>query len=551
MGISGDLGDVSVAEVMQFIHFGRRTGTLVVNGAYRRAEVVFHKGRIVRADEPGTDLLGRIILKRKMIDRDTLAEAIHIQQTEKPRRSIGLILVRMGAITKGQLRSAVTEQIEGAVYELVTWKEGDFHFQLDEFKPIDDIGMEPGEILPEINIDTQMVVLEALRIFDEKNRDRSVREKHNLPPPTGEEDAPTMGVTLHQEVPVNEVRLGGTPLAPELRVTADEVELEDPLRGLAIATLKEPSTAERARPETARAAGSRALVQIVTEDDGLFDALRESLMRAKTKPERVRVTAAGAVLPGGASQIVVLDLRQGESGVDQITDLCRAHPRASLIAIADRLQPTTEAFRAGAVAVVPPEADAISAVVRSMLRIRVGGGSRPVMHFGDSGFAKLRKVVTDLGSGLLSATVALNLMNVISESVERAIMFLVQRTTLITVGAFGFGVNGKPLAEAMKGLRIDLVDGGVLTETVADGLARSVSFEAMSLCTGFAELVGPPVSGQAVLFPVLGSEDVIAVIYADNGAVDEEIEEIEILEMAAAQVGIAFENELMRRRLAN
>ena len=43
----------------------------------------------------------------------------------------------------------------------------------------------------------------------------------------------------------------------------------------------------------------------------------------------------------------------------------------------------------------------------------------------------------------------------------------------------------------------------------------------------------------------------IAVIYADNGAVDEEIEEIEILEMAVAQVGIAFENELMRRKLAN
>ena len=66
----------------------------------------------------------------------------------------------------------------------------------------------------------------------------------------------------------------------------------------------------------------------------------------------------------------------------------------------------------------------------------------------------------------------------------------------------------------------------------------------------FAEVVGRPRTGQVVVFPVLGSQQVISVIYTDNGPLSREIEEIEILELAAAQVGVAFENELLRRRMA-
>ena len=52
-----------------------------------------------------------------------------------------------------------------------------------------------------------------------------------------------------------------------------------------------------------------------------------------------------------------------------------------------------------------------------------------------------------------------------------------------------------------------------------------------------------------MVFPVLGSERVNSLVYTDNGQVSREIEEIEILELAAAQVGVAFENEMLRRRM--
>jgi hypothetical protein len=43
---------------------------------------------------------------------------------------------------------------------------------------------------------------------------------------------------------------------------------------------------------------------------------------------------------------------------------------------------------------------------------------------------------------------------------------------------------------------------------------------------------------------------VISVIYADNGDREEPVEDIDILELATAQVGMAFENELLRRQIS-
>jgi hypothetical protein len=43
---------------------------------------------------------------------------------------------------------------------------------------------------------------------------------------------------------------------------------------------------------------------------------------------------------------------------------------------------------------------------------------------------------------------------------------------------------------------------------------------------------------------------VIAVIYGDNARSNRAIEEIDFLELAMMQVGLAFENELLRRKAA-
>ncbi|HEY4593087.1 MAG TPA: hypothetical protein VIJ61_11810, partial [Thermoanaerobaculia bacterium] len=177
----------------------------------------------------------------------------------------------------------------------------------------------------------------------------------------------------------------------------------------------------------------------------------------------------------------------------------------------------------------------------------VRGAPRPDSR---SGVARLRRVFGDLRSGLISATVALNLMHIISESVERAVLFLVKRDHLVALGAFGSDSNGRPLAEVTRGLKLDLGVDSALARSLETSEVQSLTFDDAELPEPFRSMVGPPKNNQVVIFPVLGAQRVISVIYTDNGDNEKPIEDIDILELATAQVGMAFENELLRRQIS-
>src|SRR6185295_11089178 len=170
MSISGSLKDVSVADVMQFIHLGRRTGTLLLIRGPEKAMIGFHGGRLVSAQAPRTPKLGDLLVSSGMIDRGILDGAIRSQNEELERRSLGQILISSGSIDAEGLRQVIAQQIEQAVSEVMVWETGNFEFAIDDLRPIDDIALYPSDVLPDADINTQMVLLEAARIFDERSR---------------------------------------------------------------------------------------------------------------------------------------------------------------------------------------------------------------------------------------------------------------------------------------------------------------------------------------------------------------------------------------------
>src|SRR5437016_11363343 len=180
MSLSGNIEDVSVADALQFIHLGGRTGTLTLNCGEAKAGIGFHQGRIVNAWAPGGKRLGELLIEAGVLQQATLEEALRGQESEHPRRSLGQILVAMKAVDSDTIYRTIEQQIERTVYDLVTWNQGTFHFALDDLKPIDDIAVVPGDVIRHLNLDTQMVLLDALRIFDERSRQQ--REQRNDTP---------------------------------------------------------------------------------------------------------------------------------------------------------------------------------------------------------------------------------------------------------------------------------------------------------------------------------------------------------------------------------
>lgn len=534
MSLSGNLEDVPLADVLQFIHLGRRTGTLSLSRDSIRAEIGFHHGQIVGAWSPSSKKLGDLLCESGLVERDFLDEALTIQQSKHPRRSLGKILVGLGVVTTDAIRKVVEEQIAQTVYELVTWTRGTFRFELDELRPIDNIGMYPGDIIPHIDLNTQMVLLEATRIFDERNRARE----------EGGGDGSFSGddeTEVHFDLQGVESGDGG--------VDADAEVEEDPFLDL----LEEEDQVV-SRPRITSALEGKIeppRLQILSPDDEFCQQLATAVTKDVSHFVRVKIHEAGTRLPGEAPPVVIVDVRQGGSKVADIASLRYSRPRAPIIAVVDATVSPSEVFEAGALAALPGEVGAVVACLRSIIRNRIDVASGEEVNPAagtKAGFARLRRILADLRSGLLSATVALNLLHIISESVERAILFLVKQHELVALGAFGFSDQGSPLAEATRGLRLELLGGDALTECVTDGQVRSMSFDQAGFPTELTELVGRPQNGQVVIFPVLGSQRVISVIYADNGLTNRPIEDIEILELATAQVGMAFENELLRRQ---
>ncbi len=590
MSLSGNLEDVSVADALQFIHLGGRTGTLSLAANGRTAEIGFHQGRIVNAWGPGSKRLGDLLVDNGALDRETLGKALAVQESETPRRSLGQILVAMNAIAADTMYRAVEHQIEKTVYDLVTWTQGTFQFALDDLKPIDDIAVFPGDVVRHLNLDTQMVLLDALRIFDERNRDQGKVAPPPVPPPAPAEEDPPSALPSADEI---EAQLSQVGLVTE-RISAPPVHEEGPagestdadnsgqnnqlpfdspdlaramgeLLGAADQT-PEGLIAASARAgllhgqdgegplvgtAQARAAGEphvKPRLQVVTADRQLSEKLAQ-LLADEANVTRQTLREAGTPPPGEPPPAVLLDLRGGGVALEALEALRRARPRAALMAVVDSAVPMARVYETGVLVVVPGDLGVILSSFRSMMRSRTeqaAGTARSEKL--NANFAKLRRIVGDLRSGLISTTISLSLMNIISESVERAVLFLVRRDGLVALGAFGNNPQGAALAQLTRGLRLPIDGKHALTEGLNDGQVRSIGFDDAKFPPAFSEVVGRPRSGQCAIFPVLGGQRVVAMVYADNGPSNRNIEEIEILELAAAQAGLAFENELLRRQ---
>ncbi|MCH9649299.1 MAG: DUF4388 domain-containing protein [Deltaproteobacteria bacterium] len=540
MSISGSLEDVSVSDVMQFIHLGRRTGTLMLARGSSRAMIGFHEGRLISAQGPTTPKLGDLLVRAGAVDEPTLQLAIQQQEEAGIRKTLGQILIAQGAVEEEGLRQVISEQIESTVSNLVSWENGTFEFAVDDLTPIDEIAVFPADVVPGTDMNTQMVLLEAARIFDERNR------------------APAEASAAESELDDTHPVLPSQPDAasPQPVAAATAAKAQSPV---AESTLPEGDTQVEKLGKSAEVSNQGYVLHLVSSDETFANELAASDDLPMPTVEVRDLAEAGRISSSSGQSakrpIVLVDLREGQATLEDVASIHDDRPAIPIVALVDRVVPVSQVYAVGALAAMPAEVEAVAACVQNIQQSQKQFASlsptvRPLQAVRGSGVARLRRVFGDLRSGLLSATVALNLMHIISESVERAVLFLVRQNCLQALGAFGLGEDGSPLAELTRGLRLDLEEPSVLADSLNSGEAVTLRFGDALLPDRLKNVLGRPLTGQIVVFPVLGAQRVISVIYTDNGQVDRPIEDIEILELATAQVGMAFENELLRRQIS-
>lgn len=159
MALEGNLADVSLADIIQLLALGRKTGCLTVTDRSNFGYVYFDGGRVIHASVLNRpDRLGEILVKNGVITREQLSEAME-RQAHEPESRVGELLIALGALSEDDLNHYISVQIEEAVYHLFTWEQGAFHFNPDQ-RPD-----EERSVL--VSIPAEALLMEGARRVDE------------------------------------------------------------------------------------------------------------------------------------------------------------------------------------------------------------------------------------------------------------------------------------------------------------------------------------------------------------------------------------------------
>ncbi|HUP24224.1 MAG TPA: DUF4388 domain-containing protein [Thermoanaerobaculia bacterium] len=164
MSVSGNLKTMELAELMQWLSHGKKTGTLIVDNGKVQKKVFFESGRIVASSSTNpTEQLGHFLVSRGFINELELTKAMELQ--EETGVLLGKILVSIGALGEDDLRGLLMHQTGESIYDIFCWREGEFRF-------VDEERIARG-LIP-LALDVTHVILNGLKRVDDWVRIRKL-----------------------------------------------------------------------------------------------------------------------------------------------------------------------------------------------------------------------------------------------------------------------------------------------------------------------------------------------------------------------------------------
>lgn len=155
---------MSVADVLQFLAAGRKTGTLKIGRGSIIKQIYLERGLIVgsNSNDP-KEFLGQVLLHYGKIDEAQLQAGMDIHRQSGGK--LGTILSARGFVSEADIMEVLRNRTLEIIYDLFIWEEADFEFFDSEPLPHD---------LTRIQVDATSVVMDGIYRIDEWSRYRKV-----------------------------------------------------------------------------------------------------------------------------------------------------------------------------------------------------------------------------------------------------------------------------------------------------------------------------------------------------------------------------------------
>lgn len=583
MSFTGDLEHLPIVDVIQLLHSTRKTGTLCVKSARGESQLVFNGGYITCANHVNASVrIGQILVDIQAISDEVCEQALAEQKgAGAARKPLIATLIEQNLLSKDDAYRGLKILIEKTVVEMLRWTRGSFTLDVTSTVISDEYRYFPDMLHQEITLDTQRVLMDALRIFDEKNRDGTFDEEEweaESAAPTVEEDsaqermlsADDLGLgdldQLERKIPevfssiqvvdpadVHRRRL--TELAPGMDAAACEALIAFLLRSSAPKEDEQPAVrGGRSLIFYSRDAVIRYLVMSLCKAEGILifttdDQEDLELILAQTLGKGI----VPLLVFGSPDETVAA---WSEENLVRLRQQTREdYPQVPLLQLAppggDPF--TLQAYRNGASAVLPRP-----------LGLGEGGGVEALLQFVDALLSHLKTFFAtqaaqspaDLKAALLqlqgvreAPELSLVLLQQVATFFERTLTFIVRPGELIAERGIGIGQDKKKGPSLPLKFRVPLDQPSVFHQALASCRLYYGSCDDAIVKSSLFAQIGAPRVGSALLLPICSNGRPIALIYGDFGAGPAGPVPLALLELLVGQAGLVLENSLLRRQL--
>lgn len=570
MSFDGDLEHLPIVDVIQLLHQTGKSGTLTLKSAKGESQLVFQDGFIVSANHVNNSIrIGQVMLDMGLLTREALAKALGEQRSAgEGRKPIIQMLIEDGVVETQAAYQGLEQLIEMTIVEVLTWNRGTFSLDVTKTMVSDEYRYFPEKVNQKIHMNTQSILMDALRIYDERKRDGTLtpeamfgagtppaQEPH---PGAAEISAADLGL---EELEVLESRI------PKFFSALDEEAPDTPATRLKGELAGIPAQEQqelfryldqlRERPEEADSAAGVILLSTTRLMRECCSAVCGSRFICATDDPAQLDPVIDQALSREKSPLLLLDAGEpsGRNGRDLISLLQQKRERFPglpivLLATPGDYQLIARAQECGISATLPRPsseerpasfiADAIDSS-RALDAYLERHGSEPARDLSGN----FRSQFLSLAEQRDAAEVTFALLQAACSVFRRGVTLVVVRSELIAERAIGVGSG---VAVTSVKLRLSPPEESLYQKALNGELHYGDADQALRDTIYGA--IGAPVTGKVLLLPVKSFGRVIAVIYADFGQGTGTDPQLPLLEILAQHAGLVIDNTLYRKRCA-
>jgi hypothetical protein len=588
MSFTGDLAHLPIVDVIQLIYTTRKSGTLSIHSQKGDSQLVFNDGYFVSANHLNNSVrIGQILLENNLLSQEHLDQALIEQKNAGTgRKPLVATLIEAGYINSEDAYKGLEALIEMTIVEVLTWTSGTFSLDVDTADISDEYRYFPETLQQEILMNAQGILMDALRIYDEKLRDGTLEDIFFSSADDAETQAETGGggsqaVTadllgldaldsLTKKIPDVFIGLRDDDRSQEHRRVISEVLGDLPQSGQEqlCSFLTQLSSSTSSGEGTPRA-GALPLAIIVFSHDPFIKHAITTICHGKHYV--VFTTDDHASLELIIEQSFSRDLLPlliiddpafigasytGETITALMTQLRDRHPRISILQMStspeDQVFPP-HALDEGTEAILPRPVlgDCAESFVEHMT-----GFLRSFSAVLDKSFTqtdrqaarKLKECIDILGSLTEPPEVARELLLFTSGLFERSMILVAGATELTAEKGIGVtaGKDAGPTGPLM--FKIPLTSGSLCREVMGKKRPYYGLCSDETLKTHLYAAMPAPRSSKVLILPLLLSGNAIALIYADFGQAAPSPVQTEYLEILSRVAGLVLDYSFYRKK---